>query len=90
MSWNYKARMPSVNLFRFGRETDISRHRFKDAFVSFLLTLCFRRENDMSDMFSCKKCESSLPCGKRRFDGVVMDGAAVGILGNLPGFQRDE
>ena len=77
-------------MIHIGNPPTISRQKYIDAFTSFLMTLRFPKSQDYSELFSCKNCEVNLPNAETRFDGVVMDGTAVRILGNLPSFQRDK
>ena len=52
------------------------------------MTLRFPNVEDTFDFFTCLKCESRTTDGTKVMDGVVMDGSAVGILRNLPRFER--
>ena len=52
------------------------------------MNLTFPNQSDLNDLFSCKTWERVSSDGRKRFDGIVMDGTAMGILGNLPNFVR--
>ena len=89
-SWATKSTTVSAEIIHIGNPPTINRQRCNEAFTSFLMALRFLKSQDLCELFSCKNCEVTLPNGETRFDGVVMDGTTVGILGNLPSFQRDK
>ena len=41
-------------------------------------------------LFSCKSCYKSNDSGAHKWDGIVMDGIATGILGTLPNFKQPQ
>lgn len=87
-SWSSKNCKTSASCHRLGNESKFARQRGNEAFNSFLMTLCFPKDQDVFELFSCATCERTMKDGSKRIDGVVMDGSAVGILGKLPNFQR--
>ena len=44
--------------------------------------------NDLFDLFSCSVWRTTLPDGAKRFNGILMDRTAIGILRKLPPFHR--
>ena len=87
-SWASKSTTRSAEMMHIGNPPTISRQICKEYFTSFLMRLRFPESQGMSELFSSRNCKVTLPNGEARFDGVVMDGTAVLILGNLPSFQR--
>ena len=59
-----------------------------DAFTAFLNILNCPNQHYLINLFTCTKYEKIIANGKKRFDGTVMDGISMGILGKLPNFQR--
>jgi len=50
--------------------------------------MAFSSERAVGGVFNCTKCMELSEDGKPRFSGLVIDGTATGILGNLPDFNR--
>lgn len=87
-SWSSKSYAATASLHRIGTDNFASRQLSNEAFTSFLKTLRFTREGDLFELFSCPDCEKRDADGNRYFDGIVMDGTALGILRTLPNFIR--
>ena len=90
-SWSSKACAATASYHRIGAENLAHRKLSNDAFTMLLKTLRFPDDNDLFELFSCSTCENEDDdeAGSRYFDGVVMDGTALGILECLPEFVRN-
>ena len=53
------------------------------------MTLSFPKDDHMFELFSCTRSEELLPDSTKRMSGVLMEGSAIGILGNLLNFERN-
>ena len=87
-SWASKRWFTSALYHHVGTEPMCNRQRPNDVYTAFLGNLYFPNESYLNDLFSSMKCERIASDRKKRFDGIVMDGTAMGILGKLPEFVR--
>lgn len=51
-----------------------------NAFSSYLKLLCFSSNDVLHKCFSCKSCWQEISGGRKRWEGIVMDGTSTGIL----------
>lgn len=77
----------ALQLLISSTEPTVERQRANEAFNSFLTMLCF--PNDvLNALFTCTKCELTLPDGSKLTERIVMEDTAAGILGELSRFER--
>lgn len=79
---------PTAVFSRLGETLLCNRRQASDVFGAFLSTLQYAGDDVLRGLFSCQECEYIDEDGNIRIKGIVMDGTATGILGQLPSFDR--
>lgn len=69
---------------------DCNRRCASDAFVIFLSTIALPEAMHYKRLFSCNVFECENDDGERILTGVLIEGAATGVLGEISQFERDE
>ena len=69
-----------------GKEKPVGRRQANYTFSVFLNKLSFPAQEHLKGLFSGTECEDKTADGEVRFDSVVKDGTATGILIELPNF----
>lgn len=82
------SRSLSAEYVRLGRPLAANRRAASSAFSAFLSAIALPPENVMSRVFECSRCEEVMSDGPTSIRGIVMDGTATGILGELPRYER--
>ena len=87
-SWKRKTHAVSIRDSIIDDPTVLQRRMANGAFSMYLKLLQFPTDDVLRKIFSCKTCQTSLEDGTTRWEAVVIDETATGILNKLPGFER--
>ena len=88
MSWKREASTTSSEILWVDQPILSKRRIGNVGFNAFLKTLRFSNNLDLTELFSCLTCLIDDGNGNTQWTGIVMDGAATGILNKPPRFHR--
>lgn len=75
-------------LWKGGLPLSCNRRIASTAFAAYLGVIEYPSESKLSAVFTCRTCETRGEDGRNRFNALVMNGTATGVLGDLPPFDR--
>lgn len=82
------SRSTSVVQRRLGGALSCNRRQASIVFGYFLRSLSYPEDRDVASLFHCSQCEIIGPDGIKTMRAIVLDGTAIGILGDLPNVER--
>ena len=88
MSWKKKACATSARKHYVDLEPSLKRRMGNRAISLYLKTLGFPSDSILNSFISCTSCFRIQGDDFKRWDGVVMDGTATGILEKLSTFHN--
>lgn len=81
------SRSKSAENCQIGSMLSCNRRTARRAFIAFVSTLVVLSGVNLCELFKCETCETKHLDRTNRIAGIVLDGTATGLLGELPSYE---